>query len=333
MIQNILFGVTFCIIVLNSYGQENTLYIEGFAQGTTYHITYIDAKKRDLKPQIEELLIAFDKSLSTYLPNSIISKVNQNERNVRLDKYFLYSFKKAKEIYLNTTGAFDPTVYHLVNIWGFGPEKKSIIERAKIDSVLAFVGFDKINLKGRKIKKNDPRICLDFNAFAQGYSVDVVSNFLKNKGITSFIVEIGGELYAQGKQENGNNWLIGIEEPFDNKETANPLNKIIYLDKLAVATSGNYRKYFIEAGVKYAHHIDPKTGYPAKNNLLSATVISKECIVADATATGLLVMGLEKAIIYLQNHTEIEAYLIYSDLHGAYKVFQTKGIERLIFRE
>ena len=318
---------------ITSLGQSNLILLEGFAQGTTYHITYYDEKKRDFQEEINKLLLKYDKSVSTYEQSSIITKINKNEKNVKVDNYFMTCFTKAKEIWRNTDGAFDPTVYPLVNIWGFGPEKKNKIEREKIDSILSFVGFDLINLKGKKIVKKDPRVSLDFNAFAQGYSVDVVSSFLKKQGVTSFIVEIGGEVFAQGLQENGENWLIGIEQPYDNKETGNPLKAIIKLDGLAVATSGNYRRFFIEDGVKYVHHIDPKTGYPTKNNLLSATVISKECIVSDATATGLLVIGLEKAKLYLQNHSEIEAYLIYSDENGSFHVYQTKGMSNLIIEE
>lgn len=328
----ILFLLSF-FSVSNGFGQSNLMFLEGYAQGTSYHITYYDAKKRNFQDEINDLLVELDESVSTYQPNSIISKINKNDNKVKVDRYFEACFIKAKEIYRSTNGAFDPTVYPLVNIWGFGPEKKSKIERFKIDSVLAFVGFDLINLKREKIIKKDPRVSLDFNAFAQGYSVDIVSYFLKKNGITSFIVEIGGEVFAQGLQENGENWLIGIEQPFDNKETGNPLKAIIRLDGLAVATSGNYRRFFIEDGIKYVHHIDPKTGYPTKNNLLSATVISKECITSDATATGLLVMGTEKAKSYLSEHPELEAYLIYSDEKGNFQVYQTKGMTNLIIEE
>jgi thiamine biosynthesis lipoprotein len=218
----------------------------------------------------------------------------------------------------------------LVNAWGFGPGKKEKIEKEKIDSILKFVGFDMIELKGNKIIKKDPRVALDFNAFAQGYSVDVVSEFLNSKGIYSYIVEIGGEVYANGKKPNGENWTIGIEKPIDNKTSQNPLKAVAKLENLAIATSGNYRRFIIEDGVKYAHHIDPKTGYPAKNNLLSASVFSKQCISSDANATGILVMGLEKAIDFLNKHTELQAYLIYSDQNGNYLIYETSGIKSII---
>lgn len=317
--------------VFSFFGQKQVV-LEGYAQGTTYHIQYIDVKGKNYQKKINQLLINFDKSVSTYQVNSVISKVNNNQK-VRLDSYFTTCFVKAKEIYKSTSGAFDPTVAPLVNTWGFGPQKKQEISSHLIDSLLQFVGFDLIELNENQIIKKDPRIALDFNAFAQGYSVDVVAAFLRKKGISSFLVEIGGEVYAQGKQLNDENWIIGIEEPIDNQISGNPYKAILRLDGKAIATSGNYRRYFIENGVKYVHHIDPKTGYPTKNNLLSASVISTSCLESDATATALLVMGLEKAIEYVNNRKDLEAYLIYTDEKGNYKSYITLGFAYLIIEE
>jgi FAD:protein FMN transferase len=322
-------GIILCHTV-TMYSQNEPIKIEGNAQGTTYHITYIDRLNRNIQPEIEKLLADFDKSVSTYIPNSIISRINSNKENVVVDKYFIACFNKAKEVWKNTNGAFDPTVYPLVNAWGFGPGKKQKIEKNKIDSILKFVGFELIELKGNKIIKKDPRVALDFNAFAQGYSVDVVSGFLNAKGIDSYIVEIGGEVYAKGKKANGTNWTIGIEKPIDNKESVNDLKAIVKLENLAIATSGNYRRFVIEDGVKYVHHVDPKTGYPTKNNLLSASIFAKKCIASDANATGILVMGLEKAKEFLQLHQELQAYLIYSDEKGNYQVFETPGLKSIL---
>jgi len=326
-------GYTLGIIFFHTtsvYSQQEMLKIEGNAQGTTYHITYYDSQFRDFKPEIEKILQDFDKSVSTYIPTSIISRINSNEKDVVVDKYFIACFNKAKEVWKNTDGAFDPTVYPIVNAWGFGPGKKQKIEKTKIDSILKFVGFNLIQLKGDKIIKKDPRVALDFNAFAQGYSVDVVSEFLNSMGITSYLVEIGGEVYTKGKQPNGDNWTVGIEKPIDNKESENPLKAIVKLENMAIATSGNYRRFIIEDGVKYAHHIDPKTGYPTKNNLLSASVFAKECISSDANATGILVMGFEKAMKFLEKHKELQVYLIYSDDKGNYRVFESPGLKSII---
>jgi thiamine biosynthesis lipoprotein len=329
--RKVLYTVSFLgLISTVVYSQKEPIRIEGYAQGSTYHITYYDSLNRDLQPDIEKILIDFDKSVSTYLPTSIISRINSNQKNVKVDKYFIACFNKAKEVWKNTDGAFDPTVYPLVNAWGFGPGKKQKIEQSKIDSILKFVGFNLIELKGNKIIKKDPRVSLDFNAFAQGYSVDVVSSFLNSKGVKSYMVEIGGEVYAKGKKPNGNNWTIGIEKPIDNKEAENPLKAIVKIENLAIATSGNYRRFIIEDGIKYHHHLDPKTGYPSKNNLLSASIFSKECISSDANATGILVMGLEKAKAFLKTHPELQAYLIYSDEKGNYQIFETPGLKSII---
>lgn len=209
-----------------------------------------------------------------------------------------------------------------MNAWGFGPEKKDKLEQAKIDSLLTFVGFEKITLTRGKITKSDPRVSLDFNAFAQGYSVDLVSDLLLSKGITSFVVEIGGEVYAHG-QRDGLPWYIGLEQPIENKTNVNPLNVIFQIENIGVATSGNYRKFTVENGVKIAHHIDPKTGKPTSNQLLSASIFTDKCISSDALATAILVMGLDKAKLFLADHPEIQAYLIYSDNDGKYQVYIT----------
>mgnify|MGYP000119530297 FL=1 len=320
----------FCFLFLFLVkAQDNFVSFDGFTQGTTYHIKYYDAKSRDFQEDIEKLLEDFDQSVSTYQPNSIISKVNRNEK-VKVDQYFKTCFKKAKEVWKNTNGAFDPTVYSLVNAYGFGPGRKMKIEKKVIDSILQFTGFEKIKLRGNRIVKKDPRVGLDFNAFAQGYSVDVVSDFLNSKGINSYIVEIGGEVYAHGKKPDGSFWNIGIEKPIENKISENPLKATANLYNTAIATSGNYRRFTEIDGVKYTHHIDPKTGYPTKNNLLSASLFAKDCITTDANATGVLVLGLEKAKIFLKNHPEIQAYLIYSDENGNYKIYETDGIKDFI---
>lgn len=302
--------------------QHEVKYIEGFTQGTSYHIQYIDAKNRNFKKPIERLFKKFDSSVSTYQSNSLISKINHNLKYGRTDDYFDACFLKAKEIWLLTGGAFDPTVYPLVNAWGFGPEKKDKLEQAKIDSLLTFVGFEKITLTDGKITKSDPRVSVDFNAFAQGYSVDLVSDFLMQKGVKSFVVEIGGEVYVHGKRD-GQSWKVGLEQPIENKESKNPITILFELEDIGVATSGNYRKFTVDNGVKIAHHIDPKTGIPTSNQLLSASIFTDQCISSDALATAILVMGLDKAKLFLEEHPEIQAYLIYSDADGKYQVFIT----------
>jgi thiamine biosynthesis lipoprotein len=297
------------------------LKLEGEAQGTTYHIQYADALNRNLQYEIDSLLYFFDLGVSTYVSNSQITLINNNSIQSTSNPYFIYCFNTAKRIWKNTKGAFDPTVYPFVNMWGFGPESyvKNKPTQDQIDSIKTFVGFSKISLRSDSIIKYDPRVRLDFNAFAQGYSVDVVGQFLETKGIYNYLVEIGGEVFAKGP-----NWLIGIESPEYNKSALNAIQLVIKINGKGVATSGNYRKYVEFDGIKYAHHIDPRTGYPTKNRLLSDTVISNETIISDATATGLLVLGLRKAKRYLKRHQEIDALLIYSNKSGVFKSYYSK---------
>lgn len=325
-----LFILFFLLFTGNLIAQSSETKISGYAQGTTYHINYIDPLHRNFENDIADLLLRFDASLSTYVPTSTISRINANDKHVQIDSLFIVCFKKAKEVWHQTQGAFDPTVYPIVNAWGFGPGKKQFLDSAIVDSMLHFVDFDLIQFKGNKILKKDKRVALDFNAFAQGYSVDVVAQFLKSKGVQSFLVEIGGEVLAGGKKIDGSLWTVGIEQPYDNKEGHNDVKAIASMHNLAMATSGNYRRYTEINGVKYAHHIDPHTGYPTQNNLLSASVFATDCISADAYATGLLVMGLEKAKTFLQQHNELQAYLIYSDEQGRFQVYQTPDLQYIL---
>jgi thiamine biosynthesis lipoprotein len=322
--------VVILFVVYPSLGQSYKHFIEGEAQGTTYHITYYDSINRDYSEEIEAILEAFDQSVSTYHNTSIISKVNANDTSVVLDETFLTCFNCAKGIWRLTNGAFDPTVFPLVNAWGFGPQQKPIVEQEKLDSLLQFVGFEKIQIVNGKIVKQDTRVALDFNAFAQGYSVDVVAQFLQTKKCLNYLVEIGGELRAQGLMEEEHEWLIGIEKPTYNATANNPIFQVIAVQNEAVATSGNYRKYIEKAGEKLVHHIDPTTGAPTKNNLLSITLITNDCITADATATGLLVLGLKKSKRFLKDHDNYQAMLIYSTRKGGFKTFVTKGFESKI---
>lgn len=323
----------FCFLfLLFVKAQNHFVSFGGITQGTTYHIAYYDNKQRDFQDSVEIILHNFDNSVSTYNPNSIITKVNKNIP-IKVDKYFKTCFNKAKEVWKNTDGAFDPTVYPLVNAYGFGPGKKMKIEKKIIDSIVQFVGFDLIKLQGNRIVKKDQRVGLDFNSFAQGYSVDVISDFLNSKGINSYIVEIGGEVYARDKKPDGRNWMVGIEKPLETSETKNPLTAVVKLENMAVSTSGNYRKFYEEDGVKYSHHINPKTGLTTRNNLLSVSLFSKNCITTDANATGILVMGIEKAKMFLKKHPEIQAYLIYSDEKGNFKVYETPQVKDIILEK
>ena len=319
--------------ILMSCNQKlKTTYISfgGFTQGTTYHITYESIDSIDYKDEIEYLLTEFDTSLSNYNPQSVISKINRNELD-KTDMYLNVVLQKAEEVYKSTNGAFDITVAPLVNAWGFGFKNKEKMSDAKVDSILNFIGFDKISIKDSIIIKHDPRIMLDMNAIAQGHSVDVIADFLEQKGITNYLVEIGGEVKTKGLNSKGKTWKIGIDKPFDNNFVPGEnLQAIIKLTNKSLATSGNYRKFYERNGVKYSHTINPKTGYPVTHPLLSATVIANDCMTADAYATAFMVMGLEKASKLVEKLPDIEAYFIYCDENGNYQGKATPAIQELI---
>ena len=304
--------------------------IEGQALGTTFHITYQEVTTIN-KKQIDSLIHLVNKSLSTYIPNSDISKINRGDRTVIIDDLFLEVFNKSDKIYKETKGAFDPTVGILVNAWGFGPEKEiNNLNKQQIDSLLLFVGFDKLAVKNRKIYKEYPEIYLDFNANAKGYAVDVIGRFLELKNINNYLVEIGGEIRARGMSSKGKPWKIAIEKP--NFDGSRSFQTAIELNNESIATSGNYRKFKIDkkTGLKYAHTIDAKTGYPSKSNLLSASVISKlDCADVDAYATAFMAMGFEKSKLFLEKHSELKAFLIYSDEKGEINTFVTPNLEIL----
>ncbi|MFZ4414462.1 MAG: FAD:protein FMN transferase [Bacteroidales bacterium] len=326
----IIFLGFFTSITLSVNAQNEAVKISGIAQGTTYHITYYDQKNRNFKTEIDKLLSDFDKSVSLYDSTSIISRVNNNDKKVVLDKFFKQCFNKSMEVSKATEGAFDATVGPLVNGWGFSFKKKARMDSAMVDSLLKFIGYQLVELKAGKVIKKDPRIKLDFNALAQGYSVDLVSELLNAKKIANYIVEIGGEVYAKGHKPNGDHWKIGIEKPIDNTEGDNPLKAIVKIENMALNTSGNYRKFYIENGIRYSHEINPKTGYPAHNNVLSATVLAADCMTADAYATAFMVMGLEKSIAFLALHQELSAYLIYAKESGVYKIFESEGLKNIV---
>jgi len=302
--------------------------LTGFTQGTTFHITYEDKADKDLSGSIDSIFNAFNLTFSAYIPNSIVSRINQNDPTVLLDDQFIEVYNKSREVWKETNGDMDLTVAPLVDIWGFGPGKRAEVDSMRIDSILQYVGMQKIRLEGRKLIKELPGIKIDVNSIAQGYSVDVVYRYLEQRGIKNFMVEIGGEVRVKGKNPSGNTWRIGVDKPTDGNNVAGEaLQTVILLSNKAVTTSGNYRKFFEENGRKYSHIIDPHTGYPYNNSLLSVTVIADDALTADGYDTGLMVLGLEGARALLKRHPELDAYMIYSDEKGKYQVEYTKGIQ------
>ena len=301
--------------------QQSTPYQHdrGMVFGTVYHITYQSSKS--LQKDIEAELAKVDASLSPFNERSIITAVNEN-RDTVVNKMFSDVFALAMKISDSTNGAFDITVAPLVNAWGFGFKGGALPSRHQVDSLKALVGYHKVSLTNGRVSKTDPRIMLDCSSIAKGYGCDVVAKFLSAKGIDNYMVEIGGEIVTRGISEQRLPWKIGVTKPTDDSLNVNQeIQTIINVTDKAMATSGNYRNFYYKNGRKYAHTIDPSTGYPVQHNILSSTVIADDCATADAYATAFMVMGLDKAKAILSRHPELMAYFILASDDGTNKVW------------
>ncbi|MCD7973563.1 MAG: FAD:protein FMN transferase [Candidatus Azobacteroides sp.] len=322
-------SVIILIFSLNSCGLGNNVkdkyfHNEGFIFGTVYNIKYEHTE--DLSDTILLELNRVDTTFSMFNPDSDISRINKNEPDVFLNNWFVRLFKKAEEISVQTDGAFDITVAPLVNLWGFGFEKKDSIRQDAIDSLMNYIGYQKVRMENNRIVKEHPETLLDVSAIAKGFSCDIIADLLEAKGIENYLIEIGGEMRTKGQNPKGHHWIVGITEPDEEMEKQTILQKIYLYDK-ALATSGNYRNFYYKDGQKYAHTIDPKTGYPVLHTLLSASVIADDCMTADAYATAFMVLGLEKTKEVLGKHPELNAYLIYTDEKGENQVFYTENFD------
>lgn len=320
------------LIMSSCNGDKNQIKVNfsGQAQGTYYAVTYYDNDGHNYQADIDKLLDDYDRSVSVYLPNSIISRVNNNDTNLVTDSYFNENFNKAMEVSRKTNGAFDVTVGPFINAWGFGLEKKADIDSLLIDSIMEFIGHQKILLKNNKVIKQDPRMVINFNAIAQGYSADIVGKFLESKGINNYLVDIGGEVLAKGTKEDEDPWIVGIQLPTKTKEGKIEAEAKVYLKNKALATSGSYRTYYEENGLRYSHTIEPSTGYPVKHSLLSVSVLAADAITADAYATAFMVMGVEKSVEFLKANKELDAYFIFSTEDGKFATYATNGIKQLL---
>jgi len=302
---------------------------KGLIFGTMFSITYQHDKS--LRTEIDKELERFDASLSMFNDSSIISRINRNE-DITADSLFTKVFRQAMRISEATNGSLDITVAPLVNAWGFGFTENISPTSDKIDSLLQIVGWQKVQLTNEgKVIKEDPRIMLDCSAIAKGYAVDVIAALLKSKGVQNYMVDIGGEVNVAGVNPSGGMWRIGINKPEDDPLSRNQsLQSILEVSGVGIATSGNYRNFYYKDGMKYAHTIDPKTGYPVQHSILSSTVIAKDCMTADAYSTAFMVMGLEKAKALVESHPEIEAYFIFSDEKGEFQTYMTDGMKKYV---
>lgn len=323
---------------------EQVYEVYGETQGTTYTIKYLAQSGNNYQKAIDSVLVAFSQSLSTYIPDSEISIFNKMENIdssiVFQNEFFYPVLKSSKEIFELSEGAFDPTLAPVIRVWGFGEiEEPQKIPSDKIDSLLNFVGFDKyIVFDEKSLKKTKKHIQLNFNAIAQGYAVDVVALFLEKKHIKNYMVEIGGEVRANGKGTSGQGWKIGIDKPIEEGKDSTStsqntqqrqLQAIVTLNNKSLVTSGNYRKFYIRDGKKYPHTINPKTGYPVSHNLLSVTILADDAITADGLGTACMVLGKDKALQMIEKLENVEVFLIY-DENGTIKTTMSKGLQKYI---
>lgn len=299
--------------------------LEGRAQGTTFRIVYADSASRDFSVSVDSIFRVIDRSMSLWDSSSLISLLNANDPAVRADAHFTKVFHRAWEISDQTDGQFDCTVGPLVKAWGFSYKKNlPPPDSAQVDSLLRLVGYQKVQLEDGKLSKGNPQIQIDFNAIAQGYTVDVLADFLEAGGVNNYLVEVGGEVRAEGRNERGEIWRIGIDKPVNDSEAGRPLQAVVALDGKSLATSGSYRKFVERHGQRFSHAIDPHTGFPITHTLLSVSVLAPDCMTADAYATAFLVMGLEKAIP-LAKEKGLALYGISAGKDGTLSVYQSAG--------
>ena len=297
----------------------------GSVFGTEYHITYQNGG--DIHNELKEVMDDVDNSLSPFNKESVITAIN-NGNNVEADSMFTEVFDMAKNVAEETQDAFDITVAPLVNAWGFGFKNKIDVSKEKIDSIRKYVGFEKVHMENGKVIKEDKNIMLDCSAIAKGYGVDAVGRYLEKKKIRNYMVEIGGEIRVKGCNPEGRLWKVGISKPIDDSLNVNgEIQEVLMVSDIAIATSGNYRNFYIKDNKKYAHTIDPRTGYPVQHSILSSTVVAPTCALADAYATSFMVVGLDEAKKILARHKELQAYFIYTDSKGKMATWCTKDLE------
>lgn len=321
----------FFAMIFSCNTPEDFTYIKrtGRVFGTSYIINYKASK--NYQREFDELFEAINNSVSTYIPNSDISKINAEDISIEIDDYFKEVMQKSKRIFKETDGYFDPTVGNLVNAWGFGPKDEiNNLDSIQVENMMKLVGFDKVSVEGNIIMKQDPKIYLDFNSIAKGYGIDVIARFLESKKIDNYLIEIGGEIRAKGFNSRQKPWKVQLENPLKN-DTREGIT-YLGLTKHSMATSGNYRKFRVtEDGRKFVHTVNPKTGFATESNLLSASVIAeKDCADVDAYATALMAMGLEKSLEFIKDHPELSVILIYENENGELSNYSTNSIQKLL---
>ena len=303
--------------------------LQGLAQGSYYAITYFDDENRDFQRDIDSIFHAIDLSVNLWVDSSIISKVNRNEE-VALDKIFIDNFELAQQAARLSDGYFDPTIAPIVAAWGFSYKNGDSITPQRIDSLRGLVDYRKVRIEEGKVVKDDPRITLDFNAIAQGFTSDLIAAFFDSKGIRNYLVDTGGEIMAKGGKPNGDPWIVGIEKPADSWDSERIVHTRIALRDKGLVTSGSTRKYVERHGKRYSHSINPKTGYPVEHHLLGVTVLAGNSAWADALASICMVMGLEKSLPLIESMDGVEAYYIFVNENNELEIFATEGFKTLL---
>jgi thiamine biosynthesis lipoprotein len=326
--------ISLSILFISCGSPREPVYIEnnGEAQGSTFQIKYLSPEGQNFREEIEDILRRIDLSMSTYVPSSLISQVNKGDTLVTVDSLFIRVLHRSLEIADETSGDFDPTVGPLVHLWGFGFEEiRQDVSADTVQQVLSNIGYESIRVDDMNVSVPEG-FTIDFNAIAQGFTVDYIAEFLEAHEINNYMVEVGGEVRARGKNESGNVWRIGVDKPQDEIDTENRFQFIIELKDTGLATSGNYRRFWVDekTGVRYSHTIDPQTGYPARNQLLSVSIIAPQAMDADAYATVCMVQGLEECKQLLERKNNLEGYLIYSSEENEWNTFITKGFQSYI---
>ena len=322
--------LTFSVLFFSQCAKENAEYTynKGQVFGTYYSITYLHPKRTDLQLQIEEKFKEFDNSLSTFNPRSIICRINANSP-VIIDDFFEEMYTMAQEVSDKSHGAFDITVAPLVNAWGFGFGNHDHTSSPNPDTIMPYIGYKKIRLENQRLIKENPRIMLDASAIAKGQSCDVIAALLEEKGCKNYMVEVGGVIMCKGLNPKGEKWHIGIDKPLDDPANEDAeLQIILAISDVGLATSGNYRQFYVKDGKKYAHTIEPRTGQPVQHSLLSTTVIASNCMQADAYATAFMVLGVDSSLQICNRFPDMDCYLIYTDEQGNNKTVYTDGFEK-----
>lgn len=319
MLNVLVYSVLSSLLCSTQQAQVKAYYLDGRAQGTTWHITYYSADELVKKGSVDSILAAIDTSLSLYNPLSLIVKFNQSQRGVKADRYLKQVVQRSLQITRETGGISDITIGPVVSAWGFGAKPAPALpDSAYLNALLSCVGYDKIQLKGDSLIKSKPCVAIDVNGIAQGYSVDLIAGYLESRGLANFLVELGGELRIKGtKQPSGEAFRIGIESPSGEELSLEPMQKILHLRDGAITTSGNYRQFRERGGRKYTHIIDPRTGRPAETEMISVTIFAKDAITADAFDNALMLMSLDKALEFTESRSDLAAFFIYRTPDGS----------------